>query len=273
MTRTGVRIAALGVAIAWWVLSGLGYLRRGRPVVLCYHGVRREQRRGFRQQMRAVRGRVVPAGDRRRRWGRPRLGITFDDAFANLLDHALPVTTRYGIPVTIFAVTGNLGATPRWLMRPGHPEAFERTMTATEIRRADCLRGVTFGAHGATHRSLVSLSPLVARGELLASKNCLEGIVGRRVIAFAFPYGDWTPSLGRAARQTGYQRTFVLESTPRGRSGRGVVYRTLMSPDAWPLEFRLAADGAYAWRAWVRRARAAGSWPGAAKLGPHRGYR
>ncbi len=37
------------------------------------------------------------------------LAITFDDAYVNLLDNALPVLAAYGLPATIFAPVNYLG--------------------------------------------------------------------------------------------------------------------------------------------------------------------
>ncbi len=44
----------------------------------------------------------------------PLLAITFDDAYVNLLDNALPVLAAYGLPATIFAPVNYLGKKNYW---------------------------------------------------------------------------------------------------------------------------------------------------------------
>src|SRR4051812_38594617 len=116
-----LRVLYLGVSLAWWVLTGLGRWRRPGTVVLCYHAVTGAERERFARQMEMLDGRTAgtgtPSEPRRRR--RPRVWVTFDDAFACLLAHALPVMHDLGIPATVFVVTGNLGETPAWAMRAG----------------------------------------------------------------------------------------------------------------------------------------------------------
>jgi len=100
--------------------------------------------------------------------------ITFDDAFANVLDHALPVMGELGVPATVFAVTGNLGPPPGWEIAADHPDAHETTMTPGEIRQAAAGGGVTFGSHGATHRRLTDLSPDEVYWELKESRTATK---------------------------------------------------------------------------------------------------
>ena len=46
--------------------------------------------------------------------GRPRVAITFDDAYVGALSEAVPELERRGIPATIFAVTGVNGGHTFW---------------------------------------------------------------------------------------------------------------------------------------------------------------
>ena len=136
-----VRVVYLLIALTGWVGTGFGRWGRRGVVTLCYHGVRPRQAQRFRRQMALIARRAVgPAGIRpaeaAARWGPPRVCVTFDDAFANLLETALPVTRELDMPVAVFVVTENLGARPTWTMVEGHPEAREVTMTADQIKAA-----------------------------------------------------------------------------------------------------------------------------------------
>lgn len=241
-----VRLAILAAACAAALLTGFGRLARRRAVTLCYHGVTGDQRQRFARQMSWLARHAAS--------GRPRVAVTFDDAYANLLDNALPVTRALGIPVTVFVVTGNLGDRPRWRMRPGHHEAREITMNAAQIAAARIDPLVSFGSHSTTHRDLTELDRQDAKAELAGSKVELAAILGREIEDFAFPYGAGTASLIQAAFDAGYRRVWMLDDAPDRPAQAGqVLTRVPMSPGAWPIEFRLACVGAYGLIAPLRR--------------------
>jgi len=246
----GVRTAYLGIAICAWMWSKI-HSQQARDVVLCYHSVTAAQRAGFARQMRKIGERAVEAAQRylpgRDSTPLPTVCVTFDDAFANLIDNALPVTTELGIPVTIFAPTSNLGQTPTWPMRPGHPEASERIMTAEEIRRVHRPGLVDFGSHTATHANLAQLSGPELSRELTGSRQALADILGEPPRDLALPYGAFNAEVLAAARAAGFSCIFTLEERTDGVDDRGACGRFLMSPDAWPIEFHLTCAGAYGW--------------------------
>lgn len=247
-----VRLAYLVIALVWWVGTGFGRWRRGAVVVLCYHGVKAAERRSFRWQMSHVAGRAIGAEEIARvavaRRSLPRVCVTCDDAFANLLENALPSTRALRIPLTVFAVSGNLGQAPRWTMPPGHPESAEIVMTAEQVRVAARASGCRFGSHTVSHRPLVSLAARAARAELAESKAALERLLGVPVVDLAVPYGRYDPAIVAQARALGYARVYTLDPCCDPRAlPPGMVGRFSMSPNAWPLEFVLTCAGAYAW--------------------------
>ena len=255
-----VRIAYLAVSIGWWLVTGFGRLSRRDVVTLCYHGVTAEQRRRFARQMRLISGRVLPArllGEiRRPRWAPPRVCVTFDDGFANLLENALPIARRFRIPATVFVVSENLGARPRWDMPEDRSGAQEPTLSGAQIAELAGMGQWAIGSHSARHHRLTDLPPDSARDELVRSKAQLEALAGTRIDDFAFPYGAYGESLVQAARAAGYARIYTLDShlIDFGAGMRGaVVGRMKMSPDVWPLEFLLTTAGGYDWLPPVRR--------------------
>jgi peptidoglycan/xylan/chitin deacetylase (PgdA/CDA1 family) len=251
-----VRLLYLGVSLAWWMLTGCGRVRRPGTVVLCYHGVTGAQRERFARQMALLEGRAAgtggPSGLGRRR---PKVWVTFDDAFACLLEHALPLMNQMDVPATVFVVTGNMGIPPRWAMRSGHPEAGLRTMTDVEIKQAASTGVCRFGSHTQSHARLPSLEGGRLLDELTASKAALEQLLGKPIRDLALPYGAYDERVLNEATAAGYQRIFTLEPRVEPNDRRtGVLGRFRMSPDVWPLEFRLTIDGAYSWQGRARRA-------------------
>jgi len=177
--------------------------------------------------------------------------VTFDDAFRNLRRNAIPSLREHRVPALIFAVSENAGVPPAWEIAPEHPEAREPTMTAEELREvADDL--VEIGSHTATHARLTDLPDQELQHEVGRSKTTLEGQLDREVRYLAFPHGAAGPREIESAKEAGYACVFSLDPGDRGDFVRG---RYLMSPDVWPLEFALTADGAYSWIVIIRRLR------------------
>ena len=61
-------------------------------------------------------------------------------------------------------------------------------MTAEQIREW-AAHGIEFGAHSRTHPDLTALSQAALVEEVAGSGQDLAGIVGTRVVSFAYPYG------------------------------------------------------------------------------------
>ena len=245
-----VRLVYLLLALAWWAGTGFGFALRRRMVVLCYHNVRNDQRERFARQMRHIADRVKCLNKRETvGWiGRPQVVVTFDDAFVGLLLNALPVTRELGIPVTIFAVTENLGDVPKWPMPEDHHDRDERTMTDMELQTVDKDSRCQVESHTATHANLTGISIQRVREELVQSRGRLEELLGRDVTMLAFPYGAFGEDDIREALAAGYTGLFTLQPT-LGRSIEIIPVQGRFSadPDMWPAEFYLTTEGAYAW--------------------------
>jgi peptidoglycan/xylan/chitin deacetylase (PgdA/CDA1 family) len=178
----------------------------------------------------------------------PRIMVTFDDAFANLLDNALPVLEEFNIPAVIFAVTGNMGENPHWQMPKNHPEAQEPLMTGEQIAAVARNPSFRIGSHTVTHVDLTRVSRQQAEDELSQSKRQLEELLGTPVEDFALPHGAHDQHVMDMIQTAGYQRIFTIDSRLNLHSGHGgVIGRFSMSPDVWLMEFILTCAGAYAW--------------------------
>ena len=112
--------------------------------------------------------------------------LTFDDAYAELVEHAFPVLRRYGFQAAVYVVTGQLGGTNAWDEACGAGTL--RLMTAEQIRFW-ATQGIEFGAHSRTHADLTMLSAHELSEEVVGSGKDLESILGSRVASFAYPYG------------------------------------------------------------------------------------
>jgi len=192
-----------------------------RIVILMYHIVARplsaqEARyccspRRFAAQMRYLRDsgmrllgldELADACDGRAPWPETGVAVTFDDGFADTFANALPLLTRYRVPATMFAVADRLGASNDWMSNRGFPA--RRLMSAAELREMSAA-GVAIGSHTGTHPRLPELDRDAKREEIRGSKSRLEGVLGRSVAAFAYPYGLVDDDARRAVEEAGYR--------------------------------------------------------------------
>ena len=244
-----------------WIRASDGLRRRmggGEPhpcIVLYYHGVTDRQAAAFRRQMQwlASHAAVGPLAETIEPGVANRVCITFDDAFDNLRRNVLPVLREYGLPATIFAVSRNLGRTPQWRMDRGDADAGEAVVSEAALREIAADPLFEIGSHTQTHSHASSLGDAELHRELAGSKADLEAILGRPVESLSLPYGDCPDWAARTARDAGYERMVTCARIATGAGEDPMrIGRFKVTPDDWPMEFRLKAKGAYGWIGRVR---------------------
>src|ERR1044072_9398744 len=138
--------------------------------------------------------------------------LTFDDAYADLLDAASPVLSERGIPAVAFAVTGQIGGTNVWDSENG---ATPLKLLDAEGLRQIAERGIEVGAHTVNHRGLIELPADQFKEEIAGAAEMLEQAGLPRPRAFSYPYGHWNQEVAQAVRDAGYAVAFTVD--------RGVV--------------------------------------------------
>jgi peptidoglycan/xylan/chitin deacetylase (PgdA/CDA1 family) len=258
----GAVTEALGTRAARAAAAGW---RRGRCAVLCYHRVRPPDPfddpslvmapERFAEHVALLAGacELVDARDAlvARRGPRPRVAITFDDGYRELLEHALAPLAAHGAPATVFCCSEVVtGARSLWwdeleaAVRVGggsaarHLELMAGCFAAPEpVAAAEALLdelgrapvaddlylgaddlarvaelGASVGSHAASHARLTALEPRRAAEELAASRAVLAAAADRPVDTVAYPYGDASAALAAAAREAGYVAGFTTAS-------------------------------------------------------------
>lgn len=208
--------------------------------VLCYHGIRTsDEATGFRdlhvtkatfeRHCRLIADACAPMSLAKFREARqsgrvlsPRsVIVTFDDGYRGVLDHALPILERYGIPATVFvsaapvlngqhfwfdvlcrregeAAVAKARSLPyrqwRSLIESIETNAVQteshRPLTAAELERLAGSPLIEIGAHTMTHPTL-ALAPIEdQQREIAGCKTALERVLRKPVTAFAYPYGN-----------------------------------------------------------------------------------
>jgi peptidoglycan/xylan/chitin deacetylase (PgdA/CDA1 family) len=114
--------------------------------------------------------------------------LSFDDAYADLVEHAFPLLRRYGFSAVVFVVTAHIGGTNRWDESQG--VAPFPLMTAEQIREW-AGRGIEFAAHSRTHPNLTTLEASRMEQEVAGSGEDLAALLGAAPVSFAYPYGEY----------------------------------------------------------------------------------
>jgi peptidoglycan/xylan/chitin deacetylase (PgdA/CDA1 family) len=235
------------------ILRMLLYLIGRKPaatcIVLYYHSVPAEQRQAFARQMDLVGRFTKPIRvDRAPEMlpGERYSGITFDDAFENVIDNAVPELVQRNIPAAIFVTVEVLGKHADW-WPDAAPERHEKIAVERQIYElpADL---ISLGSHTLTHPRLTLSSETEAKKEIFESRRKLQALLSRKVATFSFPFGACNDELVGWCREAGYERVFT--SLPTGAFkywDEFVTGRVKAEPTDLPIETYLKLLGCYRW--------------------------
>ncbi len=137
--------------------------------------------------------------------------LTFDDAFANVFDHALPILQTRGLRAMLFVVAGLVGAHDEWDHPVGEPP--QPLMDERQIREW-LAAGHEIGAHTVTHPALAEISPERARAEISDGKKMLEDRFGIAVRHFCYPYGSYDARVRDLVAEAGYATACAAATSP-----------------------------------------------------------
>ncbi|MEO8449794.1 MAG: polysaccharide deacetylase family protein [Gemmatimonadota bacterium] len=175
---------------------------------------------------------------------RPRVAITWDDAYQGAVTVGVEELRRRNLPGTMFVAPGCLDGFAFWWDALADPArglagevrtaaleegaglttrvramaaahgwtwrempSYARTATEAEVRDA-AGNGLTLGAHTWNHPNLTRLTPDERRDELLRPLAWL-GAAG--LPSLAYPYGLWNPAVAREAADAGYRAGFLID--------------------------------------------------------------
>jgi peptidoglycan/xylan/chitin deacetylase (PgdA/CDA1 family) len=113
------------------------------------------------------------------------IGLSFDDGYLDVAEHALPVLAGHGFRATVFVAPAVIDGTAWFDWHRYQPTLLDWD----DIAELDADGTLRFEAHSLTHPNLTALDEHVARQEIAGSKLHLESRLRRPVEAFAFPSG------------------------------------------------------------------------------------
>jgi len=213
--------------------------------------------------------------------GRPRVAITFDDAYRGAVTLGVDELTRRAMPATIFVAPAFVGGRSFWwdaLATPegldpavrtralvdlaGGDEAIRRWAASAglvvarvpdvacaasdeELARAAARPGVTLGSHSWSHPNLTRLAPSELAAELSRPREWLRARFANVIDWLAYPYGLHDKAVAAAAAGAGYAAAVAISGgwVPRTAPDHFAIPRVNIAPGLSIRGFALRAAG------------------------------
>ena len=231
-------------------------------IILAYHGVQKEMHPRcihpdlFLEHMLLIKkiANVVPVSDYIKILGcdekRITVSVTFDDAYSNLMEEAIPILVEMDIPATIYVPLKFIGKRNEWDRNRAEPmlPILSRDDLENIINKA---KNITIGSHGMNHCRLADLSEKNLHQEIIGSKKGLEDMLGIPIESIAYPHGgrlDYDERTMDVVTTSGYR--FAL-STRFGRYNREnekwCLRRVVVWSDDSLERFKAKIQGNYDW--------------------------
>ena len=128
--------------------------------------------------------------------------LTFDDAYINNLDNALPILQKYNFKAVLYALGDLQIQNNHWDVKHGEPA---HQLMSPEQLKIMFQAGIEIGAHSMTHANLVKLDETSCWQEIIESKHNLENLLGEPVISFAYPYGSYNETVKQLTERAGFR--------------------------------------------------------------------
>jgi len=181
--------------------------------------------------------------------------LTFDDAYAGFIEHALPVLAEHGFPAVVYAISGWVGQRMRWA-EPAPGRAEPALMSAAQLRELQAA-GISLGSHGATHRRLAELTPTEQARELRQSRMALEDLLGQPVQHLCYPFGSFNQVTVRLAAEAGYRSAMTClrgaaatRDHPLVLPRKAISFGDSLAGFAWKLFKHRPKPALEDWRRW-----------------------
>lgn len=142
-----------------------------------------------------------------------RVFLTFDDGYVDNFTNALPLLREHGLTGMFFVLPGHLdsGRALDWPAVEQHRRRHPEVMRSLDWSMAEVMveSGCEIGSHTLRHSHLPATDDDTLHQELLDSRRQIIDRLGR-CETLAYPFGEWSPRVARAAAAAGYSFAFSL---------------------------------------------------------------
>lgn len=178
--------------------------------------------------------------------------LTFDDGYEDNYTLLFPMLKRFNFKAVIFMVTGKKENTWDYLDEGRTFPLLERTQIL-EMNKY----GIEFGAHTMNHVDLTKVEVAEARQEIEGSREALEEILGKKVTAFAYPYGSVNETVKDLVKKAGFKYGIATVIGPLAiHEDTFNIRRIIAHPDTNLSRFARKVKGNYLYRKAKNRAAA-----------------
>lgn len=144
--------------------------------------------------------------DRGNKW----VMLTFDDGYKDNYRNAFPILKNYNFKAVIYLI--GLLKYNKWDVDvKENPERKFSLMSDEEISEMQNY-GIEFGGHTMTHPRLSQISKEEALKEIKESQEILEKKLGKKMLCFAYPYGDRDKGVKEIVKELGYEFAVATDS-------------------------------------------------------------
>lgn len=123
--------------------------------------------------------------------------LTFDDGWMEQYTVVFPALRTRGLVGAFFVPTSYADAGGKTFMTWEQLSAMDRA-------------GMEIGGHTLNHADLKKVGPTEAARQLQESKIKMEQRLGHATLAFAYPFGAYTPDVVKLVGETGYRAAVIL---------------------------------------------------------------
>lgn len=136
------------------------------------------------------------------------VAITFDDAYADICENALPILQDMQTTATVYAPT-TLIDTGGMIERYANDPNAGRLMTWDELRHLHAC-GWDIGSHTCTHRQLPDLTDEDMHAELINARTRIADMIGTPPTSLAYPRGHLNRKVVEAVKDAGYDHALTV---------------------------------------------------------------
>lgn len=213
-----------------------------KPRVLCYHSIDDAGWRfstpisEFKKQMKWLNNHysITPLSKIIQKDRVNQIGISFDDAYLDVLVNAKPILKEYSIIPTVFCL-GNPDIANRHELDNHLP-----IMSYSDVRKLK-IAGWEIGYHTLTHGNLSLLNTDELTNEIVEGKKLIEKKLGFKINSFAYPKGYYSDKVISIVKSAGFTEAWSVDNGYVFNNQSELLYDRIAVDGKWSMvEFKAA---------------------------------